>query len=137
MGKAIVIISWILILISGFLLIIFGAGSHGHIGLWDHKDSFYIYSFIYWSFSLIGILNFIYYNRNIEMRGLRIFISIFVSILIIIGLWMTYLTLYEDSTTHHTDRVGVGNYMSLILPISIQILILIKLNKNRLSYIEK
>jgi hypothetical protein len=137
MGKFIVIISWILIFLCAFLFIILGAGSHGHMGLWDHKDSFFIYSIIYWCFFIIASLSYIYFRHNAEMGGLRIFVVAFNLILLIVGIWLLYLTLYEHSTIHHNDRVGLWNYIALLFPLSILLIIFIKLISAKAKIVAK
>jgi hypothetical protein len=112
------ILTAVLILISLITLALLGAGSHGHMGLWDHGDSFFFYVLIFYCFVLIAGLHFMNYNRNGGSQIKRNTLIGYMGILFFVGAMMSSSTYHEDLTST-AERVGIADYIKLLLPMSI------------------
>ncbi|KAA3617855.1 MAG: hypothetical protein D8M58_00085 [Calditrichaeota bacterium] len=94
-------IAFLLLIVAFFTFAILGAGSHGHLGLFDHADSFLLYAIIF------GCL---YYFFKINIYGLKLVgknVMTFEKIVFLIFLFIFFLILVLFFTELFSDSPNI------------------------------
>lgn len=114
------IISFLFLSIFCVACVAFGAGSHGHIGVWSHINSFEVYLVMY--YSLIGIS--VFNTLNFKLKKLKslvyqIFNIVFIVLLLVFGFYILLETVKEDKSSYIENRVESSDYILIIVGLSV------------------
>lgn len=121
-------LSGVLLAVGFFVFVMIGAASHGHIGLYDHADSFELYMIIYYCLTVTAGLNYLnYQTKSNAGRSYGAFNLILCGILLIVGLFILI-------TTINQSEVDYRNYLTIAIPIAFLIHWIRKLMKRKSGY---
>ena len=113
------ILTTVFLIIAFFTFALFGAGSHGHMGLWDHGNSFDMYLIIYYCLTAVAILNYFNYKDGRQQSDSnKYFILVLILVVLLSGLLMMIFTVIEDLESA-PDRVVIFDYIKIFIPVGL------------------